>query len=393
MAESLDHLVADGILEEVVARLKSGKEADIYLVQHAGEIIAAKVYKGRDVRNFRNNAAYKEGRQVRNSRTQRAMTKGSRFGQEASEDAWKSKEFDTLTQLHAAGVRVPQPVLFYEGVLLMEAVIDADGHPAQRLIDAALPPELLVGMYADIRQQVIKMLTCDLIHGDLSPYNVLWGWNGATLIDFPQVVGAAHNNQAEFFFARDLNTVLRFFVSLEPTLSVHGNDAREIWRAYQRRELSPDFVPTGKMIPGSASERSGGGGGGASGRLGQRPGNAPRGPQQGSQGFRGRGGGSVPGTPRSQPPRGAGENPPRPPPRGGGAPTNERRGGQQPGLNPRGAEPRARSHPPRQGAAATPSGPRPPGTPHLPRNPSPTGAPGAPGGQEGAPFRRRRRRR
>jgi RIO kinase 1 len=247
MVDILTQLVADGIIEAVVARLKSGKEADIYLVQHAGEIVAAKVYKERNARNFRNNAAYKEGRQVRNSRTQRAMARGSRFGQAASEEAWKAKEAEALHSLHAAGVRVPQPVMFYEGVLLMEAVIDAEGHPAPRLIDAAISPERAGEYYADLRQQAVKMLTCDLIHGDLSPYNVLMAWNGPTLIDFPQVVGAAHNSQAEFFFLRDLQALHRFFTSIEPSLGQHGGDGREIWQAYQRRHLTADFVPTGKL--------------------------------------------------------------------------------------------------------------------------------------------------
>src|SRR5687768_11633353 len=136
MADPLAPLLADGVIDAVISRLKSGKEADIYLVEHAGQVVAAKVYKAREARNFRNNAAYKEGRQVRNSRTQRAMDRGSRFGLAAAEDAWKQTESDALGKLHAAGVRVPQPVMFYEGVLLMELVVDETGHPAPRLIDA-----------------------------------------------------------------------------------------------------------------------------------------------------------------------------------------------------------------------------------------------------------------
>jgi RIO kinase 1 len=241
---SLDLLLADGVIEEVVSRLKSGKEADVYLVQHRGEIVAAKLYKERHARNFHNNAAYREGRTVRNSRTQRAMDKGSRFGQAAAEEAWKSTESDALYRLHAAGMRVPQPVLFYEGILLMEVVVDAEGHPAPRLIDAHVPLEVAAPFYADLRAQVVKMLTCDLIHGDLSPYNVLLAWNGPTIIDFPQVVGAAHNQQAASFFERDLRTLHRFFAAVDPSLNAHASDAQKIWRAYERRELTPDFVPS-----------------------------------------------------------------------------------------------------------------------------------------------------
>jgi RIO kinase 1 len=135
-------------------------------------------------------------------------------------------------------------------VLLMEAVIDAEGFPAPRLIDATIPAERAAELYADIRQQMVRMLTCDLIHGDLSPYNVLLAWNGPTLIDFPQVVGAAHNRQAEHFFQRDLDTMHRFFAQLDPRLRDHAGDGHEIWRAYQRRELTSDFVPKPGARPG-----------------------------------------------------------------------------------------------------------------------------------------------
>jgi RIO kinase 1 len=255
MAQPLALLIDDGIIDEVYTRLKSGKEADIYLVRHAGEVVAAKVYKERNARNFKNNSAYKEGRRVRNTRTQRAMDKGSRFGQASSEAAWKAKESEALHKLHAAGVRVPKPVMFYEGVLLMETILDANGRPAPRLIEAEIPREKAAEWYADVRSQVVKMLACDLVHGDLSPYNVLLAWNGPTVIDFPQVVGAAHNSQAERFFERDLDTIQRFFASHDPALSAHAGDSREIWRAFVRRELTPDFVPTGKGAPGPAKER------------------------------------------------------------------------------------------------------------------------------------------
>jgi RIO kinase 1 len=246
MVDPLAPLLADGVIDEVVARLKSGKEADLWIVRHRGEAIAAKVYKAREQRSFRNDAVYREGRQVRNTRTQRAMAKGSRFGQAASEESWKVKEADALHALHAAGVRVPTPVMFYEGVLLMELVLGPDGHPAPRLIDAHLPRERAAALYADLRAQVVRMLGCDLIHGDLSPYNVLLGRDGPVVIDFPQVIGAAHNSQAERFFHRDLENLRRFFAALDPALHASAGDAREIWRAYVRRELGPDFVPTGK---------------------------------------------------------------------------------------------------------------------------------------------------
>lgn len=258
MIDPLAPLLADGVVDEVLGRLKSGKEAELWLVRHAGEVVAAKVYKDRQARSFRNNAAYKEGRQVRDSRTQRAMDRGSRFGQAASEEAWKAREADALHVLHAAGVRVPRPVMFYEGVLLMEVVVDAHGHPAPRLVDARVRREEAAGLYADLRAQAVRMLACDLIHGDLSAYNVLLGREGPVVIDFPQVVGAAHNSQAEGFFERDLGNVRRFLAQHDPALHAAAGEAREIWRAYVRRTLTPDFVPSGRGVEADRPRHRGG---------------------------------------------------------------------------------------------------------------------------------------
>ncbi|HET9551759.1 MAG TPA: RIO1 family regulatory kinase/ATPase, partial [Anaeromyxobacteraceae bacterium] len=255
MIHALDPLLADGVIDEVLTRLKSGKEADLYLVRHGDEVLAAKVYKERHARSFKNNAAYTEGRQVRNTRTQRAMDRGTRFGQKAAEEAWKTKEADALHTLHAAGVRVPRPVVFYEGVLVMEVVRDAAGHAAPRLVDAGVSRDQAAALYADLRSQAIRILTCDLVHGDLSPYNVLLGRDGPVVIDFPQVVGAAHNRQAEHFFRRDLDGLRRFFAAIDPSLQAAAGDAHEIWRAYERRELTPDFVPSGRPPPRQQPER------------------------------------------------------------------------------------------------------------------------------------------
>lgn len=243
MNSQLDLLLSEGILDDVLGRLKSGKEAEVFRVVYRGQIVAAKVYKDRQQRSFQHNVAYKEGRKVRNSRTQRAIDKGSRFGRDEAEDAWKSSEANTLQLLHRQGVRVPTPVLFYEGVLLMELVNDADGDIAPRLIEAPIAPEDAGALYRDLRGQIIKVLCCDLIHGDLSPYNVLLGAAGPTIIDFPQAISAAHNSQSEGFFQRDFENILNFFAELDRRLSLHRGDGREIWRAYARRELSPDYVP------------------------------------------------------------------------------------------------------------------------------------------------------
>ena len=243
MNSQLDLLLSEGIISEVLGRLKSGKEAEVFRVVYRGNIVAAKVYKDRQQRSFQHNVAYKEGRKVRNSRTQRAIDKGSRFGRDEAEDAWKSSEANTLQLLHRQGVRVPTPVLFYEGVLLMELVNDVDGDTAPRLIEAAIDAENAGPLYRDLRSQIIKVLCCDLIHGDLSPYNVLLGAAGPTIIDFPQAISAAHNSQSEGFFQRDFENIHTFFEEHDRRLLAARGDGREIWRAYTRRDLSPDFIP------------------------------------------------------------------------------------------------------------------------------------------------------
>ncbi len=243
MNDPLDVLIADGIIDEVLGRLKSGKEANISLVRRGEQVLAAKVYKDRATRSFKNNADYKEGRKVRNSRTQRAIEGGGRFGRDAAEQAWKSAEADALHKLSGRGVRVPNPVMFYEGVLLMDLVRDAEGRPAPRLIDTAIDRDAAVAVYADLVAQIISMLCCDVIHGDLSPYNILAAAEGPTIIDFPQVISAAHSSRAEYFFLRDFDNVVRFVAGFDPSLATHTADGRAIWRAYVARDLTPEFVP------------------------------------------------------------------------------------------------------------------------------------------------------
>ena len=243
MENALEVLLEDGVIDEVLGRLKSGKEANISLVRRGDTVMAAKVYKDRATRSFKNNADYKEGRKVRNSRSQRAMESGSKFGRDAAEQAWKSAEADAMFKLVGTGVRIPTPIMFYEGVLLMDLVRDGEGHPAPRLIDVAITKEAAVGLYADLCAQIISMLCCDLIHGDLSPYNILAAADGPTIIDFPQVISAVHSSRAEYFFLRDFDNVVAFVSGFDPSLTVHTADGRAIWRAYVSRDLTPEFVP------------------------------------------------------------------------------------------------------------------------------------------------------
>lgn len=243
MNENLERVLADGIVEEIVGRLKSGKEAEVWIVRHRGEDVAAKIYKDRAQRSFKNNADYLEGRKVRNSRTRRAIEKGSRFGRQAAEEAWKEAEANALFRLHDAGVRVPTPILYYEGVLLMELVKGPEGGPAPRLVEARLSAEEAGELYADLRSQIVKMLCADVIHGDLSPYNILLGQRGPVIIDLPQTVDPAANPRASFFLQRDVDNVRTFLAGFDRSLHSRRYDARAIWKAWERRELTPDFVP------------------------------------------------------------------------------------------------------------------------------------------------------
>jgi RIO kinase 1 len=253
--DRLQQLLDEGVLDAVYQQLKAGKEAEVWLVSHQGQPVAAKLYKAREHRNFKNNVGYLEGRQVRNTRTQRAMDRGTAFGRQAAEEAWKSAEADALYALHAAGVRVPKPVLFYEGVLLMEVIGDHEGRVAPRLVEAAIGPEQALPLYLELRAEVIKMLAIDSIHGDLSEFNILLGATGPVIIDFPQTVAAARNSRSEPFFKRDLGNLIRFFSSIDPAVAKYQSDIDEIWRAYVRRELTSDFVPSGRSSARGAEYR------------------------------------------------------------------------------------------------------------------------------------------
>ena len=390
MSDPLDLLLADGVIDEVLGRLKSGKEANISLVRRGEHIMAAKVYKDRATRSFKNNADYKEGRKVRNSRTQRAIDSGGRFGRDAAEQAWKSAEADALYRLAGSGVRVPEPVMFYEGVLLMELVRDAEGRPAPRLIDVTIDRDAALGVYADLVAQMISMLCCDLIHGDLSPYNILAAAEGSTIIDFPQVISAVHSSRAEYFFLRDFDNVVRFISSFDPSLAVHTADGRAIWRAYVSRELTPQFVPPPPPPPratrgpdrrGRPDERRGQSQPRFDPRVRRpdrgpdRPGPHPSGGRpQGSHSSGGRSsGGPHPSGGRPQGPQQSGGRPQGPHPSGGrpqGSPHPS--GGRSSGSHPSDggpSGPRA-SGPPPQGAWQRPPQGDPSRQPSQPRQPS-----------------------
>jgi len=254
---AIERLVEDGVVDEVVQLVKTGKEAEVYVVRRGTSYLAAKVYKDRTRRAFHNNAGYREGREVRNTRDRRAMQTGTAYGRDLSEAEWLTAEHDALVALSQAGVRVPRPDLYYEGVLVMELLLAADGRPAPRLADVTPTRDEALRYHREIISMMVRMLCCDLVHGDLSPYNVLLAWDGPTIIDLPQVVKAAHNSQAEQFVLRDARNVTAHLARFAPELHRRVDDGRQIWRAYVRRELTPDFFPS--EVPLVPRERRDGG--------------------------------------------------------------------------------------------------------------------------------------
>ncbi|KIQ96462.1 PA4780 family RIO1-like protein kinase [Lysobacter sp. A03] len=242
----LQPLIDEGVIDEVLRPLKSGKEADVYVVRSDDEILCAKVYKDMAQRSFQQRVQYQEGRKVRGSREQRAITKASKFGRKEQEAAWKNTEVDALYRLADAGVRVPAPRGYYNGVLVMELVTDAEGHSAARLGEVELSAAQAREYHAFLVRQVVLMLCIDLIHGDLSEYNVLVGPDGPVLIDFPQVVSASGNNAARKMLQRDVNNLTLSLGRVAPELlSTHY--AEEMWALYEKGELRPDSPLTGEF--------------------------------------------------------------------------------------------------------------------------------------------------
>jgi len=237
-------LVEDGLVDEVVSQLMSGKEADVYIVRCGGEIRCAKVYKEANQRGFKQAALYQEGRKVRNSRRARAMEKGSKFGRNEQEQTWQTAEVDALYRLAHAGVRVPKPYGCIDGVLLMELITDAEDNVAPRLGDVTLTTEQAVRDHAIVMRFVTQMLCAGLVHGDLSEFNVLVDENGPVIIDLPQAVDAAANNNARDMLERDVNNITHYYGQFAPALK-NTKYAKEIWALYEDGNLHPETKLSG----------------------------------------------------------------------------------------------------------------------------------------------------
>jgi RIO kinase 1 len=242
----LQPLVSEGLVDEVLRQLMSGKEATVYIVRCGEDIRCAKVYKDAVQRSFRKSVSYQEGRKTKNSRQARAMAKGTRYGRQMQEEAWQSAEVDALYRLAAAGVAVPRPYICHEGVLLMELVTDDEGHPAPRLNDIELSAELALEFHAGLLGQVVRMLCAGIIHGDLSEFNILVGSDGPVIIDLPQAVDAAGNSSAGAMLERDVANLASYFGRFAPEL-LDSDYGREIWKLYQAGELTVDSELTGRV--------------------------------------------------------------------------------------------------------------------------------------------------
>ena len=245
--QGLQPLIEDGVIDEVMRPLKSGKEASVYVVRSGDDVRCAKVYKDMAQRSFQQRVQYQEGRKVRGSREARAIGKASKYGRKRQETAWKNTEVDALYQLRDAGVRVPEPYGYFHGVLVMELVTDADGHSAPRLGEVELAPDQARGFHRFLVRQVVRMLCAGVIHGDLSEYNVLVAPDGPVIIDFPQVVSAAGNNAARAMLLRDVHNLRDCLGRFAPELhATHYGE--EMWALYEKGELRTDSELSGEFV-------------------------------------------------------------------------------------------------------------------------------------------------
>jgi RIO kinase 1 len=214
-------------------------------VRCGDDVRCAKVYKDAKQRSFKNAVSYTEGRKVKNSRQARAMEKGSRYGKQMQEELWQNAEVDALFKLASAGVRVPKPYICTDGVLLMELVADAEGNVAPRLNDVDMTPERARACHQFLLSQVVRMLCAGVIHGDLSEYNILMAEDGPVIIDLPQAIDAAANNDAQVHLQRDVQNLATYFGQFAPQL-LATQYGKEIWQHYVAGTLTTETPLTGQ---------------------------------------------------------------------------------------------------------------------------------------------------
>jgi RIO kinase 1 len=238
---ALEAFVEQGLIEEVLGTIKSGKEATVYCCRggpaHNGSLLAAKVYRSRKVRGFSNDAVYNEGRlRQAHRRETRAIVTKSRFGREASFGKWVSEEYETLRALFAAGASVPEPIALADRIIIMEYIGDEEG-PAAPLASVTLSRDEAQQIFERLIEDVEIMLSCNRVHGDLSAFNVLVRPGGAPcIIDFPQAVDPRFNFSALTLLERDLENLSRYFERFGAQAHA-GRIAHDLWSRFLRSDL------------------------------------------------------------------------------------------------------------------------------------------------------------
>jgi RIO kinase 1 len=238
-SEAFDYFFGEGYVTRLVRPLSSGKEASVYLCRATdsagGGLLAMKVYRPRDHRSFKNDHLYKAGRVILNGHDRRAVSKKSAYGRQFEEGWWTNREWEVLEVLYQAGADVPRPVASMEGAILMEYVGDEEA-AAPQLRQANLSPSEARPVLDRLVWNVELALRHNLIHADLSPYNILW-WDGrATIIDLPQAVDPRSNPHASELLSRDVGNVCRHF----ERYGIHSDPnaiARGLWTSFLFADL------------------------------------------------------------------------------------------------------------------------------------------------------------
>jgi RIO kinase 1 len=238
-SEAFDYFFGEGYVTRMVRPLSSGKEASVYVCRATdsagGGLLALKVYRPRDHRSFKNDHLYKAGRVILNGHDRRAVAKKSRHGRAFEEGWWTNREWEVLEALHQAGADVPRPVASMEGAILMEYVGDEEA-AAPQLRQAHLSPSEARPALDRLMWNVELALRHNLIHADLSPYNILWWESRATIIDLPQAVDPRSNPHASELLSRDVENVCRHF----ERYGVHSDPsaiARGLWTSFLFADL------------------------------------------------------------------------------------------------------------------------------------------------------------
>ncbi len=241
--EAVEHFLDEGLIERVIRPIKSGKEASVHLCRAnprtTGEGLAAlKVYHPLDRRDFRDESLYRDGEWIKERRIRVALEKRTRFGREVQGGIWVNREWETLRTLWDAGVPVPRPIEATERAILMSYVGDEDT-AAPQLHRHRAGPEDLEGLLERCLQAVERMLVHDVVHGDLSPFNVLV-WEGEiVVIDLPQAVDPRKNRHAESLLARDVRRICDHFARLGAVRDP-GTLAADLWTAWTLADLVPE---------------------------------------------------------------------------------------------------------------------------------------------------------